>query len=125
MSCLVQEMADSRLWRSYRGVIRSLKKREYKVLFFYLWVPSVALALSRIRGRVSRGGHNVPEVDVRRRFDRSIRNFLVHYRPLADSWVLYDNTAATPRIVATEEQHQLQVVDAMLYNDLVRRFGMP
>ncbi len=51
--------------------------------FFFLWLSSVDLALSRIKGRVSEGGHDVPEADVRRRFDRSIKNFLVLYRALA------------------------------------------
>ena len=46
--------------------------------FFFLWVPSVDLALSRVRGRVLEGGHDVPEAAVRRRFGRSIRNFFVH-----------------------------------------------
>ncbi len=111
--------------RSYLILIRRLKKRGYEVHFFYLWVPSVELALSSIRGRVSLGGHDVPAVDVRRRFDRSIRNFLVHYRPLADSWTLYDNTSALPRIIASEERGQLQVGEAKLYNDLAERYGKP
>jgi len=46
--------------RSYLSLIRRLKRRGYEVHFFYLWVPSVELALSRIRGRVSLGGHDVP-----------------------------------------------------------------
>jgi predicted ABC-type ATPase len=66
-------------------LIGRLKKQGYAVHFFFLWLSSVDLALSRIRGRVSEGGHDVPEVDVRRRFDRSIKNFLVLYRALADS----------------------------------------
>jgi predicted ABC-type ATPase len=107
--------------RSYLSLIRRLKRRGYEVHFFYLWVPSVELALSRIRGRVSLGGHDVPAVDVRRRFDRSIRNFLVHYRLLADSWTLYDNTAAMPNIIASEERGRLQIGETTLYNDLVRR----
>ena len=111
--------------RSYLSLIRRLKKRGYEVHFFYLWVPSVELALSRIRGRVLLGGHDVPAVDVRRRFDRSIRNFLVHYRPLADSWTLYDNTSAIPRIIASEERGQLQVGEAKLYNDLEERYAKP
>jgi len=56
----------------------------------------VDLALSRVRGRVLEGGQDVPEVVVRRRFDRSVRNFLVHYRRLADSWTMFDNSDATP-----------------------------
>ena len=69
------------------------------------------------------GGHDVPEAVVRRRFDRSIGNFLVHYRALADSWTLYDNTAAVPRIIAAEERRQRQIGDPRLYNDLMERYG--
>ncbi len=111
--------------RSYLSLIRRLKRREYEVHVFYLWVPSVELALLRIRGRVSLGGHDVPAADVRRRFDRSIRNFLVHYRHLANSWTLYDNTAAMPKIIASEERGQLQIGETALYNDLARRYGKP
>jgi len=61
--------------RSHLGLIRDLKKQSYGVHFFFLWVPTVNLALTRVRARVLAGGHNVPEAVVRRRFDRSIRNF--------------------------------------------------
>ena len=96
--------------RGYMSLIRRLKRQAYDVHFFYLWVPSVELALSRIRGRVLLGGHDVPAIDVRRRFDRSIRNFLLHYRPLAGSWTLYDNTSATPRIIASEELYRRRIL---------------
>ena len=79
----------------------------------------------RIRERVSRGGHDVPEVVVRRRFARSISNFLLQYRPLADSWVLYDNTWATPQMIASKEQGQLRIVETALYNELDETFGKP
>lgn len=62
--------------RSYMALIRHLKKRAYEVHFFFLWIPTVRLALTRVRTRVLEGGHDVPESVVRRRFDRSIRNFL-------------------------------------------------
>ena len=44
---------------------------------------------------------------------------------LADSWTLYDNTAAMPKIIASEERGQLQVGETTLYNDLVGRYGKP
>jgi predicted ABC-type ATPase len=109
--------------RTHLRVIRDLRERGYRVHFFYLWIPSVELALARIRERVLRGGHDVPEAVVRRRFDRSIRNFLVHYRLQGDSWNLYDNTAATPRIIASHEQGQLRIVETKRYNDLVKSCG--
>jgi predicted ABC-type ATPase len=113
--------------RSHLNVIRRLKEHAYQVHFFYLWVPSVELGLARIRERVLRGGHDVPEVVVRRRFSRSITNFLVHYRLLADRWILFDNSAAALSIVASEEQGEeqgeLRIFETKLYNDLVVRYG--
>ena len=105
------------------NLIRGLQRNGYEIHFFYLWVPSVELALARVRGRVSSGGHNVPEALVRRRFDRSITNFLVHYRPLADSWNLYDNTAMTPKIIVFEEEGQLRILETKQYNDLIESYG--
>jgi predicted ABC-type ATPase len=46
-------------------LLRRLKKSGYEVHFFFLWVPTVSLALTRVRDRVLRGGHNVPETIVR------------------------------------------------------------
>lgn len=56
--------------RTYLNVIRDLRKVGYAVHLFFLWVPSVGLALSRVSGRVRRGGYDVPAPIVRRRFER-------------------------------------------------------
>jgi predicted ABC-type ATPase len=82
--------------RSYLGLIRRFKKRGYRVHFFFLMVPTVDLALTRVWGRVSEGGHDVPESVVRRRFGRSMHNFFAYYRQLGDSWIVFDNSGATP-----------------------------
>jgi predicted ABC-type ATPase len=74
---------------------------------------------------VSEGGHDVPEVDVRRRFDRSIKNFLVLYRALADSWLLFDNSLRTPSVIALEEQGKLRIMKPEAYNALVAKYGNP
>jgi len=79
---------------SYVTIIKRLKKSGYTVHIFYLFVPSVAFALSRIKVRVQQGGHDIPAPTVRRRFDRSIRNFLAAYRQLADTSILFERTRA-------------------------------
>ena len=56
---------------------------------------------------VLEGGQDVPEVVVRRRFNRSVRNFLVRYRRVADSWTMFDNSDATPATIAFEKQGEL------------------
>ena len=109
--------------RSHLRLIRQLKNKGYAAHFFFLWVPSVDLALSRVRARVSEGGHNVPEAVVRRRFGRSIRNFFIHYRRLADSWSLFDNSGATPIVIAFEKQGETHIMEREIYNELVARYG--
>jgi len=64
--------------RGQIALLRQLKAKGYNIHIFFLWVKNVDLALSRVRERVLRGGHDVPEAVVRRRFDRSMRNFLAH-----------------------------------------------
>ena len=54
----------------------------------------------RIASRVAQGGHDVPRIDVLRRFKRGLENFAALYQPLADSWELYDNSGAVPVLLA-------------------------
>jgi predicted ABC-type ATPase len=109
--------------RSYMGLLRRLKDQGYEVHLFFLWVESVDLALSRVRERVLRGGHDVPEAAVRRRYDRSIHNFLVHYRRLADFWTLFDNSGAIPRVVAFEKSEEVRIINDNVFGALVKRYG--
>ena len=73
-----------------------LRNAGYRIEIVYLRLATPILALRRIAMRVRHGGHDVPKVDVLRRFDRSWRNFLSVYRPLADSWTVYDNSGIEP-----------------------------
>jgi predicted ABC-type ATPase len=111
--------------RSHLGLIRDLKKRRYDVHFFFLWVPTVSLALTRVRARVLAGGHNVPEAVVRRRFDRSIRNFLLSYRSLGDSWTLFNNSGATPAVISFQKEDRLRIMNRDVYDTLITRYGKP
>ena len=73
----------------------------YDVKLIFLSLPSPELALARVAARVTQGGHHVPEETVRRRFDSGLRNFQNVYRPLVSSWVVYDNSGPTPRLLAS------------------------
>jgi len=109
--------------RSHLRLIRQLNQQGYAVELFFLWVPTVDLALWRVRSRVLEGGHDVPETVVRRRFARSIANFLVHYRRLADSWTVFDNSGETPNVIAFEKHRQVRIMEPAIYNGLVARYG--
>jgi predicted ABC-type ATPase len=108
--------------RGHLPLVRSLKNQGYRVHIFFVWLLGVDLTLSRIKDRVAEGGHNVPEVDVRRRFERSLKNFLFHYRPLADEWTLFDNSGEVPSIIALEKEGQLRIIDKEAYRTLINRY---
>jgi predicted ABC-type ATPase len=108
--------------RTQLNVIRDLSKRGYSVHLFFLWVPTVELALSRVRDRVRNGGHDVPSVIVRRRFERSISNFFHYYRSLADSWILFDNSGEKPNIIALEKDGKVRIIEEELYRRIVARY---
>jgi predicted ABC-type ATPase len=109
--------------RGYLNLIHRLRTCGYEIHIYFLWLPALDLALSRIRDRVLKGGHNVPEADVRRRFDRSIKNFMMRYRTMADSWTLFDNAAETPSVIALQANGQVHIMRAESYNYLLERYG--
>lgn len=78
---------------TYAARLRTWKAAGYRVEIVFLKLASVRLALRRIADRVRQGGHTVPAGDVRRRFERGWQNFRSTYRPLADAWAVYDNSA--------------------------------
>lgn len=59
---------------TYLRKLRGAVARGWRLHLLYFAVASPEVALARIARRVSEGGHTVPEVDARRRFDRSLVN---------------------------------------------------
>jgi predicted ABC-type ATPase len=108
--------------RSYVPLLRGVKKGDFRLHMFYLWIPSPELALLRVRDRVAGGGHNVPERDVRRRFGRTLGNLFTLYRPLLDTLHFFDNSSDTPRLIFKDESGQTTISDAALYAELRRQF---
>ncbi len=103
---------------TYLDRFRNAKEKGFRLVFFYLWVGSVKLSIERIRHRVAKGGHHVPDEDVIRRFGRSIRHFFNHYRPLADEFGVFDNRGNRPVMIAFGNAATETVIDADLYAEL-------
>ena len=59
---------------------------------WYVALSTPELHLSRVRARVLRGGHDIPERDIRRRYDASRQN-LIELLPRLASLRVYDNSA--------------------------------
>ena len=100
---------------TYVALLQRLKTQGYRTQLFFLWIPTVEMALARIADRVRRGGHDIPEKVVRRRFHKGVRNLFTRYQPLLDSWMLFDNSAITPQLIAREEVGELRVFEQALF----------
>jgi predicted ABC-type ATPase len=107
--------------KSYVKLLKELKGKGYNLHLFFLWIPSTELAISRIRDRVFEGGHNVPDIDVRRRFTRGISNLFKLYKPLLTSWILFDNSEERPRIIAKFIDTHLEIIDNELF-EIIREY---
>ena len=75
----------------YARRIPSWRERGYAVELTYIRLPSADASLARVKHRVAQGGHGVPEVDIRRRFERSLSNLEQVYKPLVDRWRVWES----------------------------------
>ena len=106
--------------KTYVKLLQDMRKGRYLIHIFFLWITNVKLALERIELRIRNGGHHIPESIVRRRFDRSLPNFLQFYKPLADSWAIFDNSGDAPKMIAFEESGKLEILDPDLFDILLK-----
>jgi len=101
---LVEAKADFAFESTLSGLryakrIQDWKVHGYSIGMVYLRLPSPQLALSRVAARVKQGGHTVARSDVLRRYKRGWANFLEVYRPLADDWIVYENSESPPKLL--------------------------
>lgn len=104
--------------RTYVPLLEGMKADGYRVYLFFLWLPSADLAVARVANRVRQGGHNIPEPDIRRRFESGLKNLFDLYCPLADGWWLYDASRLPPTTIAREEGGQLQIIQNDLFDQI-------
>jgi predicted ABC-type ATPase len=64
----------------------------YGIRLIYVGTESIEINIERIKERVRKGGHDVPEEDQRRRYPRSFANLKAALE-LADEGILFDNSS--------------------------------
>ncbi len=96
----------------YVPLLAEARSLGYRIRLDFLWIADLDVTRERIRQRVRKGGHDIPDEVQQRRFTKGVRMLLEHYRPLVDHWRLFDNTGDDPRLVAEERDGALNIVDA-------------
>jgi predicted ABC-type ATPase len=78
---------------TYLKMATRAKQAGFNVMVVFVGTASVEINLERVKARVEKGGHDVPEEDQRRRFPRTLAN-MKRLLPQADLAVILDNSTA-------------------------------
>ena len=89
--------------RNYVRRIQRWQTDGYRVKLIFLRLTSADEAIARVAERVRQGGHDVPADVIHRRFAAGLHNFTQRYAPLVNTWSLYDNSGANPRLLDWKE----------------------
>nr|VFJ60430.1 MAG: hypothetical protein BECKDK2373B_GA0170837_109213 [Candidatus Kentron sp. DK] len=93
---------------SYVKKIESWKRSGYGIILYYFSLPSVEMAMDRVRHRVEQGGHGIPEPVIRRRFERSRANLENLFKPIVDAWMIFDTSSSRPKLIGRSRNHDRQ-----------------
>jgi len=77
---------------NYLRMMVEARKLGFRVILIYVGTVDVRVNIERVSKRVFFGGPNVPEIDIRRRYERSLRNLPIAVS-LADQAILLDNSS--------------------------------
>ena len=89
--------------KTYARQLSEARAAGFWISLHFLVVPSAEVSIERVAQRVKKGGHHVPDADIKRRFRRSVENFLEVFLPLADEWKVWDNEGGDFKMVAASE----------------------
>jgi predicted ABC-type ATPase len=99
--------------------IEKFKENGFLVHLVYVFLDDSSLCKRRVSARVKKGGHDVPEEDIERRFYRSISNFRKIYLPLADTWQIIYNGLKIPYEIAVGDNDTTIIMDEGYYRKLM------
>ena len=97
-------------------VARKAQEFGYNVKLIYLFLDNAELCVERVKTRVLKGGHDVPEIDIVRRYSRSVDNFWTKMAPLSNSWILMYNGDEGFQQVALGENELYSVENEFLFD---------
>jgi predicted ABC-type ATPase len=87
----------------YRRLVLAAKTKQFEFRLIYVVLSSPDRNVERVRLRVKKGGHDVPEAKIRERWFKSIRQ-LPWFLDQADRAWLFDNSGAAPRQIGLKDE---------------------
>lgn len=96
--------------RSLKRLATEARKLGYETTVLYFWLNSPDLAVERVKARVKAGGHFIPEETIRRRYEVGLQYFFNEYVPIADRWILADNSEIPFKVVAEGSRNGGEII---------------
>jgi predicted ABC-type ATPase len=85
--------------KNYLKLIEKAHSFDYKITLLFFYLNSVELAKERVKSRVEKGGHSIPENVIERRYSRGIENLKI-YIEQCDDWYILDNSDSDSKFIA-------------------------
>lgn len=92
----------------YRKLVEQAKIKGFEIRLLYVMLRSADQNVERVRIRVEKGGHDVPEDKIRERRERSFQQ-LSWFLDQADYALIYDNSAAQPILIGSKQNGVIQL----------------
>lgn len=92
--------------------IEEAKQLGYEIELHFVYVQSIDIAKERVHIRVENGGHGIPEADIERRYEESLRK-LREILPLCDKVELYDNSEQFVKIMTIKKTRIVYKADPL------------
>jgi predicted ABC-type ATPase len=109
--------------RSMQRVFKQARDGHYMIKVVFVFLDSPDTCVNRVKERVEKGGHDVPEIDIRRRFYRSKTNFWKIYREEADEWHLFYNSSDEFVQVAFSDVGGAEITDEALFSGFMQEMN--
>jgi len=106
--------------KTFAPWIAELIKSGYEFHLVFLWLATAEAAVARVADRVKRGGHDVPEPTIRRRYAAGLKNFFAIYQPMATTWQVLDNGGKVAVPVASQRRDELIVSNPLQWDQIVK-----
>ena len=113
---------------SGKTLLRSLERarhRGFEIHVIFIHLDAVETCIHRVHERTRKGGHDVPDEDIRRRYQRSLVNFWRVYRQIAESWAVIYNSAGGFEDVAVGDTTGLSVRNAVHFRRFLKTIDEP
>ncbi|NVZ07796.1 hypothetical protein HW932_00800 [Allochromatium humboldtianum] len=96
--------------QTHLRTVERLRREGWWVEIIYLALPSVEMSKLRVAERVAHGGHDIPEVDIKRRFPRGLRHLLNDFSHRVDRCTCFMNAGEHPMLVFEQQAENRDIL---------------